>query len=470
MSGPGEASFSLSLLHLPPEIITRILVFVQLPKDLIAVSMSCRAMDAIVRQHESWIVSHVISNIFHPTVLPAALLVQKARQLPHISEDPQGAAARQFLQKYLVGHPEDGLISASEVRTLSDLQALIPLHSVVKSFAGTFVGHCMQRKNEDYLAGWNTSALFSPDHMPTESEWTRIERSLYHYELFCVLFGHDPAETFTGRSTLQREFRSCFAPWELEQIASVFDVLRVDVYRAFRDVARHDITYGFHMVEYDKRHSPWMRHVIETGLEFMYDVVTAADFTQRRAILQRQHDGDSIPRSCSFWPICWELPNNALLHGHDFAPFSHRNMEMTPAWMPEEDSGPEEVWRWVCRTGSTSNNNVPLSPFKRWILRHQGYAFWDSWRVKDVGILKQAFREPFFQESHFHVREQLALEGLPNTEAYTSRMVGSWHARKLIFMEGGRGYWDFADTKKIEWGYPSVPRSREHMMMANEGK
>ncbi|KAL5606550.1 uncharacterized protein BROUX77_003743 [Berkeleyomyces rouxiae] len=446
------------LLSLPVELTTRILVLAGSPADLRAVASSCQALRSIVRQNEAWIVGKVLPRLISPRVVPAALLVRKARNLPKAAGDPQARAARDFIQKYLDGQVEDKSLSASAVCTIADLEALMPLHCVVESMRDRFIAHCMKQIQRDNLAGWDTTALFSPGLPPSTSEKARIEMALYHYHLFCVLFGHDEPNPYNYRWTLQRKFRSCFAPWELEQIASVFDTIRVDVYRAFRDVARHDITYGLNMVEYDKRHSPWMRHILETGLEYMNEVLAAPDFESRRKVLMRQHVGDSIPRSCSFCPMTWNLPNGNEMPGHDFAPFSSRNMAIDPPRVPEDDSGPEDTWRWICQTGIPNHADLPLSPFKRWILRHQGYIFWDSWRVQSSQMLSQRFREPFFQESHFHVREQLALEGLPNTESYSSRMVSSWLARKLIFLDGGRGYWDFTDTKRIEWGHSKDPR------------
>lgn len=60
-------------------------------------------------------------------------------------------------------------------------------------------------------------------------ELLRVERALYRFELYCIFFG-DPSFRVVEKGVGQREaFWNYFAPWEIEQIASVSEYIQVAV-------------------------------------------------------------------------------------------------------------------------------------------------------------------------------------------------------------------------------------------------
>jgi hypothetical protein len=62
-------------------------------------------------------------------------------------------------------------------------------------------------------------------HIPTSSEIYRVQRSLYYYELFCLIWGNGQKVPADWDSKISWGLYVEFSPWMSEQIASVYEYL-----------------------------------------------------------------------------------------------------------------------------------------------------------------------------------------------------------------------------------------------------
>lgn len=60
----------------------------------------------------------------------------------------------------------------------------------------------------------------------TPQEISRVERAFYHFELYCVFFGDKKSRVLEKDEAQRVAFWSHFAPWEIEQIASVVELIQ----------------------------------------------------------------------------------------------------------------------------------------------------------------------------------------------------------------------------------------------------
>lgn len=113
---------------------------------------------------------------------------------------------------------EKTIISMTEAFTLNDFH----VHTV-SPLAERFVVICTERYE------WQEPLWESIEERPvSKTEWERIERVLYRFELFRKLFGrfHDSAAKLTP---LVKFFFQNFAPWENAQLGCIHDFLAREV-------------------------------------------------------------------------------------------------------------------------------------------------------------------------------------------------------------------------------------------------
>ncbi|KAL2220436.1 hypothetical protein M432DRAFT_638579 [Thermoascus aurantiacus ATCC 26904] len=99
---------------------------------------------------------------------------------------------------------------------------------------------------------------------PSQSELTRIERTLYRFEIYCNVF-RGPPNTFL--SLRRRWFFFQFSPWENEQMACIYDHFVSVVTPAFEDVSEKDPKWDSDTGPEDIRR--WA-HQSETSDEFVF--------------------------------------------------------------------------------------------------------------------------------------------------------------------------------------------------------
>lgn len=60
-------------------------------------------------------------------------------------------------------------------------------------------------------------------------ELLRVERALYRFELYCIFFGDQNFRVVEKGAGQREAFWNFFAPWEIEQIASVSEYIQVAI-------------------------------------------------------------------------------------------------------------------------------------------------------------------------------------------------------------------------------------------------
>jgi hypothetical protein len=121
---------------------------------------------------------------------------------------------------HLYHHKRDILLSRQW--TISDALALCQFHHHVSFFASNFAMSALSKLPP------NPDAK-EPSLTPSMTEWSRIYRNFYRFELYCNLFRpyggkKEPQPRLSAEE--QRElFFDLYSPWENEQLACVHDFL-----------------------------------------------------------------------------------------------------------------------------------------------------------------------------------------------------------------------------------------------------
>ena len=217
---------------------------------------------------------------------------------------------------------------------------------------------------------------------------------------------------------------------------------------AFDDIAEHEIAWGVFCVDYGEQiDSPYIQHLISTGLEKIYEAARAEAYEERYELLYSP-DG----------PSATDLFLHENLHGANernndifldaFTPEDEANYIKRP-FFTDRDSGPEDVWRWAHQEETRANW---IYQENRRNLRQWGYVIWDRSRLEETGI----FQEPWEDRS----RSNEAL--LEEQEAVRQRAYvrNSWEARQQISWSGGTGWWSWGDHSKIQWEGGTAPGQR----------
>lgn len=104
---------------------------------------------------------------------------------------------------------------------LSHCLAHSEFYSIVEYRSGEFVNNTLGSYS---IHG---DPLVKPlDAVPaSDSEYVRIERTLYRFEIFCQIFGSAQLTCTEEEEALMDEYLSRFSPWEHEQLATIRDFM-----------------------------------------------------------------------------------------------------------------------------------------------------------------------------------------------------------------------------------------------------
>ena len=201
------------ILDLPEELLCQILGSSADVSSLHAVSITCKQLHQLFKknQNENKICRQVAQNMFRPQYLYEALAEYESSRI--MSGDWTQPETKRFFAKYTSGESEFFNPLMWNTQLLSHLETI---QKCVKHLTQVFAHEAILGKN-----------LESSVHVPAaveDSEQMRFERAFYRFQIWCNVFGNGKKQPFDFRQQGSEIFAR-FAPWEVEQLASVFDFL-----------------------------------------------------------------------------------------------------------------------------------------------------------------------------------------------------------------------------------------------------
>lgn len=135
-----------------------------------------------------------------------------------------------FLEVFQSCHPSCAVLSV-EGLPLDEVISMLVFHfSIIKPLVS-------------YYSGREIDCLAESPRPLSNTEETRIVRALYHFQLYCNLFGVGRYKPVTGRrlnlypEDIMRLFLNVFEPWEVEEMACIHNFARWEVDQVFRRVS-----------------------------------------------------------------------------------------------------------------------------------------------------------------------------------------------------------------------------------------
>ena len=175
-------------------------------------SQCCSSFHRAVLANQDSILQNVLRNEVSATVLPDALITFASTRLL-LGEDFK-------MLPYVPPRDRDYLRGLRQIAELGPVSWSMPkalaiskLHRDVDFFVSAFAATLTTSLSMSITS--NSSKALKP------REIERIQRSFYRYELFCNLLRKDALHT----ESKCRQFFKKFAPWENEQLASVYEYL-----------------------------------------------------------------------------------------------------------------------------------------------------------------------------------------------------------------------------------------------------
>jgi hypothetical protein len=168
-------------------------------------------------QEDPTIAAKVLENqIVPPSLLPHALAVQQSASLKSQNRDQ----VQELFDNYYKITSTQLFHSLPQV-PLPDALYMTDLYKSVVFFTENFVSATLPLLS----TGKDPQTLSAS---PSLTEFYRIQRSLYRFELYCNLFRryrHNNLKTFFGAKEQGEIFFKRYSPWENEQLACIHDYL-----------------------------------------------------------------------------------------------------------------------------------------------------------------------------------------------------------------------------------------------------
>ena len=162
----------------------------------------------VFKAAEHLILLKILFNEIRPDVLPDALTVYATT-----GNTPQNyGLIGKFLPQF-----EDQQPLPPERLSTSDILSICKFHKVIRYYTADFASTCLTNVAEQMAHGTSTFL--------NSGELARIERAFYYFELYCNLSskyeGNESQWKPKPNSDVAPYFLQRFAPWEVEQLASV---------------------------------------------------------------------------------------------------------------------------------------------------------------------------------------------------------------------------------------------------------
>ncbi|RSM15796.1 hypothetical protein CDV31_004738 [Fusarium ambrosium] len=376
---PGTATLIMSeahsrLLEAPMEVHQHILSSLPDIPSLAAAALSCRQLYAAFTNTESALVHSVLTNCIGTANLPEALITHRCSPpypssnhvemqpgLIHHPMDRQCRYISSFLRDLDRSNFEDTPISMAEALIINDFHV-----NTVLPLAQRFVVICTER------CEWQKPLWESIQERPvSQTEWGRIERVLYRFEMFRRLFGRFDV-ILEELMPFAKSFFRKFAPWENAQLGCIYDFLATEVRQVYLYVAEHDIVWGAYRIALNNYGPFAIQHLLTMGLSKILEISRSETFEDKSKLVG---GGEPICRSNrsfllnafkSIWDPC--LGNKKAA----------KAMRKLPPFFDDGEIGPERTWR---RDLEKKVYHFATYPYFEW-----GCVMWDADRMDDLVI------------------------------------------------------------------------------------
>ena len=194
----------------------------------------------VYKEMRSSVLNAVVARDIHPDILVDALAVVHASRITPRTSDQ----VRSFLRYYSTNRHKE------PVKWLPN-PLLVKLGSFHQRYVEAFAKEFVSWNLEVHPVSQEPQAAY---RSPSLLETRRIHRSIYRFELYCILFGqkrdvqHEDDMLYRWYrldSFYQKElFLMLYPPWEVEELYCIHDYHYWRLSVPFGEVARHDLRMG----------------------------------------------------------------------------------------------------------------------------------------------------------------------------------------------------------------------------------
>ncbi|KAH6674427.1 hypothetical protein B0J14DRAFT_40638 [Halenospora varia] len=345
----------------------------------------------IYRNYQNQILCSVFQNASTPELLYEAKSLYLASLIPTKNEE-RVENVETFLNQYKEGRGKPLHLEAVDSAALVYIERT---ESLINTLADQYFESAQNTISQlRRQLPYTSSIVYEPDSV-SSNERRRIKLAFYHYELLCALFAPHTAHICAyplqpkGFKALEISalYLSTFWDFELEELGCIRDWLNArwnDVIaecRAGLDALR--AADGQKIAsETDMWRSLWERNdedgnesLLALGLGFFREAWTEKDFEVKVGLLRDN---------------CWilkEFMSKALYEdrARRFERFRYTRWARNPHYVSRsEEKGPNKGWEWAQSFWDRNFGEV----VDVWFLRFWGYVFWDTERLRQIGVLE----------------------------------------------------------------------------------
>ncbi|TDZ35610.1 hypothetical protein C8035_v009750 [Colletotrichum spinosum] len=467
-----------TLLNLPADIITNILLHADTPKQLLHAIQSHRVFYNVWR-NDPFMLRKVVENRIGHDLLPyAAALLESKSLRPGIEHD----AVRSLLARLDANVRSGGGCNIRDYRQ-SDYADMLRTHFTVEILREEVAAEALVAFVREFRLGHPQRA--------SKQENFRIRRALYRFQLMCDLF-YVPVKSGTPlyKREIARLFFYRYSPWVNEQMLCVYSYLERKVSEAFDHVAAHNVEWGEMPLSWSGN---WCAEDIcqiqwnlSRGLDFLVALFRAKTYDERNSMLPMYPpDGVDSDERNPFNVLSYQLtvPFETFIKLYPEKYLSldilDPDIDVDLATLPEEDlrvvddeTGPMEptiadfeqrgFLEKLSQPADGSQDSPLSTPFRLWCRAHAekhlmdmdvrsirynghvnllacGYVFWDC-----------DLPQPHDQTSAWDTAMTDRMKALAGAAYMFPRLETTWERenilrsekqRSSICLAGGSGYW-----------------------------
>ncbi|KAF7196796.1 hypothetical protein HII31_01714 [Pseudocercospora fuligena] len=379
----------MGLAQLPQELLLRVIEEIDNMSSLTALTLTCHAVHNTILQHERLVCERVLLNhirgpdwkdlVFACTIL---------------REEPREGWTPTEQQRLVQDHQNLSDEQAVADMTLDKAVSIATLFDAIDYFSSGCAAKALAIAHERYCPD------ASEEPVPTEPEILRNRRAFLHFELYCSLFSRldNWPRADQDNDAVDNHIRSIFwdkySPWEMEQVACVYDYFYRRLGDIFEDLALQDPEWAVELSIAGGVNGPMIEWWLAIGLKNLRTLISG-DWATRRKML------DDRARRYRVMPcFLTDGLRIAIDHREDDTQLQSMTPEIEaefirPAFhQDDQDPGPETVWRWAHHSKSPDNigdRGWVLSDLQM-SLREFGCVFWDQARISRWRLLERPWQ------------------------------------------------------------------------------
>jgi hypothetical protein len=392
-----------SLHKSPAEVKLIILEELQNARDVVSVALTSRDLYELVKAHENTLAKKCLSSSISEELLGDAINVWNARS----ARDPASWVLIDFVEQK-TQQKNSRIEEFLQTCSISHAAEIIDHHRIIRQFAS--------RMQESFLN--SASTMFKRDsrsHQISPTETIRILRAIYRFDLYFAVFtppkcssGYHPSLSYEYDEA-RRMFWGCFAPWEIEQVACVYDWLLSILTPIYDTIALEIPSWTEWAIEseflIDLDENFFLQAEMAQGLEYIDIMILYAEAKvdaskvpgppTNRDPWHFHSIEDSLDHSIS---LPQGLPDEMFLPSlfdlEDTAPPELIAALFRAPWHENDDPGPEAVWCWAHQYEAPfqgPRSGFVLSDCQK-PLREIGYVLWDQSKSKSWGLLRSYWK------------------------------------------------------------------------------